>query len=65
MQSNTVFRIFLEEVRKHESLAILAYIRHRAYRHNMACCFLFSLFWQELPPEFLPMSENLTEEKER
>ena len=30
----------------------------------MACCFLFSLFSQELPPEFLPMSENLTEEKE-
>ena len=30
----------------------------------MACCFLFSLFLQELPPEFLPMSENLTEERE-
>ena len=40
------------------------YIRHRAYRHSMACCFLFSLFLQELPPEFLPMSENLTEERE-
>ena len=30
----------------------------------MACCFLFSLFLQELPPELLPMSENLTEERE-
>ena len=39
-------------------------IRHRAYRHSMACCFLFSLFLQELPPELLPMSENLTEERE-
>ena len=39
-------------------------IRHRAHRHNMACCFLFSLFLQELPPELLPMSENLTEERE-
>ena len=26
--------------------------------------FLFSLFLQELPPELLPMSENLTEERE-
>ena len=43
---------------------IYIYIRHRAYRHSMACCFLFSLFLQELPPEFLPMSENLTEERE-
>ena len=42
----------------------LSIIRHRAYRHSMACCFLFSLFLQELPPEFLPMSENLTEERE-
>ena len=40
------------------------HIRHRAYRHSMACCFLFSLFLQGLPPELLPMSENLTEERE-
>ena len=39
-------------------------IRHRAYRHDMVCFFLFSLFLQELPPELLPMSENLTEERE-
>ena len=43
-------------------------IRHRAYRHCMAfrLRYVSSLqeFPQELPPELLPMSENLTEERE-
>ena len=39
-------------------------VRQRAYRHCMAFCLRYVSFLQELPPELLPMSENLTEERE-